>query len=282
MAGEFPTCEFITLRKAIPFPGRDELDRATGEWLRILDIDHDFDSWQAEQLPGLKFTWPLMRDTEGRFHAVIAAREDAFPEDQLQAYGGGGRIGYVLYVDALVRGLLSRWALLGVLTGFERHLNNIRDSATFDPHHRAKPLQLLKTFGSHFAHSVDISAASVELRRFSEQKRHFDYEFEVFKPCNPRRHRDEPITSSNALREQIGERSEWIRNIDQSVRDLLTQYSSILGARENIELQNRMNSHTKVMVFLTVVITVLTVVITVLTAATTIAAIRACSIAWPW
>jgi hypothetical protein len=246
MAGECPICEFITLREAIPFPGREERDRATGEWLRLLDIDHDFDAWQAEELPGLKFTWPLLRDTEGRFHAVIAAREDAFPGDRLQGYGGGGRIGYVLYVDEYVRGLLSRWALLGVLTGFERHLNNIRDSATFDPHHRAKPLELLKAFGSHAAHRVDISAASVELRRFSEQKRNFDYEFGIFKPCNPHRYRDEPITLSDALREQIGERSEWLRNIDHSVRDLLMQYGTILGTRENIELQNHMRSHTKV------------------------------------
>ena len=54
MAGEFPTCEFITLRKAIPFPGRDELDRATGEWLRILDIDHDFELMAGRTTPRLE------------------------------------------------------------------------------------------------------------------------------------------------------------------------------------------------------------------------------------
>ena len=53
------------------------------------------------------------------------------------------------------------------------------------------------------------------------------------------------------------------------------QYSTILGTRENIELQNRMSSLTKVMVFLTIVTTVLTAV-------TTIAAIKAANIAWPW
>ena len=186
IAGEFSTCEFITLRKATPFPARDERDRGIDEWLRLLDIDHDFEAWQAEELLGLKFSWPLLRDRESRFHAVVAAQEDTFPEDRLRSYGGSDRFSNVHYVDERVNGMLSRWGLLGVLSQFERHLNNIRDSAVFDSHHSAKPLQVLEGFGSHVAHSVDISAASVELKHFAEQKFSFERELETFKPRNER------------------------------------------------------------------------------------------------
>jgi len=97
---------------------------------------------------------------------------------------------------------------------------------------------VLEAFGSHVAQSVDISAASAELRHFAKHESSFEHEIESFKPCDPRIYRDPAITLGKALREQVGERAEWLYNIDRSVRDLLTQFGTILGTRENIKLQN--------------------------------------------
>ena len=60
------------------------------------------------------------------------------------------------------------------------------------------------------------------------------------------------------MREQIGERSEWLRNIDRTVRDLLIQYGTILGTRENINLQSRIGRLTWVLIGLTILIIMLT------------------------
>ena len=170
MEDEFPTCEFVTLRKMQPFPKQDEEDHEAKEWLSLLDMDSDWDAWLADDLPGLKFAWRILRDIKSRFHAVIAAREDAFSDKELRGYGEGGRASYVIYVDKFVNVLLSRWALLPLISGFERHLNNIRDSATFKPAQREKPLHLLRELIGHVSQSVDIAAAMVELRVFRQRK----------------------------------------------------------------------------------------------------------------
>ena len=203
MEGEFPSCEFVTLCKAQPFPKQDEEDHEAKEWLSLLDMDYDMDAWLADDLPGLKFAWPILRDKKNRFHAVIAAREDAFLNKDLRAYGDGNRLSHVLYVHSCVSRLLSRWALLCVLSGFERHLNNIRDSATFKPAQREKPLHLLSELVGHVSQSADITAAAVELRHFAKKNVSFEREIETFKPSNHRFYRDKEITLSRALREQI-------------------------------------------------------------------------------
>lgn len=275
LAGEFPTCELTTLRKTLPCPGREDRNPHADRWLRILSIDYNLDAWQAAELPGLKFVWPLTRDREKRFHAVLTCREDAVSDDTLQTYGGGGRTSFTIYIDRHVNGLLSRWGLLGLLAGYERHLNSTRDSATFGSAQRAKVLRQLELLRGHVAQSVDIAATAADLKHLSEQKRSFLYEVDTFKPCDPEFYSDTDITLGEALRSDIGERSAWLREMDWSVRDLLIEYGTALSARENIKVQGRM-------VVLTWVITGLTIVITVLTAVTTIVSINSGNLTWPW
>lgn len=269
---EFPTCEFVTLRKARPFPKEGEQNREEEEWLRLLDIDSDIDAWVADDLPGLKFTWPFLRDEESRFHAIVAAKEDAFSAEELRGYSGGDRSSYVIYVDRRVNGLLSRWALLGALAGFERHLNNIRDSATFRMSQQRSPLRLLGEFCNHLSQSIDIGATSVELGHFADRQASFEHKVETFRPSDSRFYRNKDITLSQGLREQIAERSKWLGNTDRSVRDLLCQYSTLLGTRENTRLQNSISRMTWWMVILTISLTALTVY----------SAIKAGDIFWPW
>ena len=275
LAGEFPTCEFLTLRNRVPFPPHDQRDHKRENWLRILDIDNNFRAWHGDDPPGLKFLWPLTRDRSNRFHAVIAARERDFSEELLQTYGGKDRDTIVYHVDEYVNGLLSRWALVGVLSGFERYLNNVRDSAAFNPSHRAKPLELLRSLGGYLAQSIDISAASAELRKFAEHRGLFNYPVADFYPCDTTFHGDEKIAFGEVLRQQIGERAEWLRNTDRSVRDILNQYGTTFGNRENIKLQRRI-------AVLTWLIVALTVAIAALTALTVLPAINTGNLSWPW
>lgn len=216
-----------------------------------------------------------MHEKESRLHAAIAAREDALSEKDLKAYGGVDRASYVIYVDSYVRDLLSRWALLCMLSGFERHLNNMRDSSTFKPAQREKPLYLLRELTSYVSQGVDIAAASADLQRFAEQNAFFEHDLEVFKPCDPRFYQDKDITLGRMLREQIKERSAWLENIDRSVRDLLIQYGTVIGSRENIKLQKRMGCLTWVMLILTILIAGLTTL-------TAYIAIKSGNIPWPW
>lgn len=274
LAGEFPTCEFTTLRKTIPCPRRENRDPHADRWLGLLNIDYDLDAWEAEELPGLKFVWPPTRDRENRFHAVLTCREDTVPDETLRTYGGD-RTSYTIYIDRYINGLLSRWSLLGLLSAYERHLNMIRDSTAFGAATQGKVLRYLETLRGHVTQSVDISAAATDLKHLSEEKGSFLHDVETFKPCDPSFYRDKNITLEEALREQIGERSGWLREIDRSVRDLLIEHGAALSAHENIKVQKRM-------MLLTWVIVGLTIFIAVLTAVTTVVSINTGNLSWPW
>lgn len=272
---EFPTCEFVTLRKTQPFPKQDERDNEAKAWLSLLDMDNDWDAWVADAPPGLKFAWPLLRDEKNRFHAVIAAREDAFLNEDLRAYGGDNRNSYVLYVDSCVSRLLSCWALLCALSGFERRLNNLRDSSTFKPAQLEKPLPLLRELIGHVSQSVDIATVSTELKHFAGQNLFFDRDIGIYRPSNPSFYHDKDITLSSVLRENIEERSIRLEILDRSIRDLLIQYGGVIGTHENINLQKRMSNLTRAMLILTIIVTGLTMVSVYIS-------IKTDNIAWPW
>jgi hypothetical protein len=256
---EFPTCEFVTLHKAQPFPNKDEGDQASKEWLSLLDMDHGFYAWLAEKSPGLKFVWPPLRDKGSRFHATIAAREDAFSKQALQRYGGGGRQSCVFYVNQRVSGLLSRWGLLCMLSGFERCINNMRDSATLKPVQRGKPpLYLLRELTGYLSQSMDIAPVSADLQHLAEQNAIFEHGLEIFKPGDSHFYRDKGITLGQVWREGIRRRSVWLENIDRSARDLLIQYGTVIGSHENIKLQKRIGKLTWILVLLTAVLAYLT------------------------
>ena len=111
------------------------------------------------------FVWPLSNNINPRVHAVIVAREKDVSDEMKRHYGGNNRGSLMYYVDQFVNGLLTRWALAGLLSGFERYLNNLRDSAV-KPNDKDKTLHLLENLASHITRSVDISAVSVELKNF--------------------------------------------------------------------------------------------------------------------
>ena len=276
LAGEYPTCEFLTLRNAVPFPPHSARDYTHYQWLSILNISNDFYAWNSKELRGMKFVWPLSDDIHSRFHSVIVAREADFSEDIMRHYGGTNRGPIASYVNQFMQGLLSRWALAALLSGFESYLNNMRDSTDFKPNDKVKPLRLLENLAHHITQSVDISAVSAELQNFAAPKgRWFTHNVNVFYPCNPDLWRNEEIVLTEVIRQQIAGRAGWLRNVDRSVRDILIQYGTVLGARENIKLQKRM-------AYLTWVILALTIVIVILTGVTTVMSIQAGTLSWPW
>ena len=69
----FPACEFVTVKKAIPFidPGLGERRR----YMELLGLERTWDAWKCEQIPALKlgsraFEWP-----GGGEYLTLAANE---------------------------------------------------------------------------------------------------------------------------------------------------------------------------------------------------------------
>lgn len=151
-----------------------------------------------------------------------------------------------------------------MLSDFERYLNNLRDSVIFDPKHRVKPLHLLKGIGRYLPQSVDIGAVSAELQEFAKSRYLFRQNITDFYACFQPLNQVDKTMLRDVLKNHIKKRSEWIRNVDRSFRDLLIQYASALGTRENIKLQKRIGCLTWVIVILTIILVILATVTTFL------------------
>jgi hypothetical protein len=262
---KFPTCEFVTLKETEPFPQFDK-NNYKPKWLSILDMDFDVQAYFMEECPGIKFAWSLdrMRDKDyPSLHSILGAREIDFPEEELKMYGSHE---YIHFMNRRFPELLARKALIDLLSGFIRHINNIRDSATYKSEIKQNLPHILKEIGQYISNSVDIKVAADELKAFTKRKS-FDREVEVFKPCNPQFHKGykegEDVSLNSLLKNHIKESCIWIEKIEQTLRDLLVQYGSTLGAQGNIKLQHRIGCMTMWLIVLTVILIFLSLIMAI-------------------
>ena len=252
LEGELPTCEFVTLRKAEPFaPGED---CGPSSYLSVLDLYFDWDVWRSVNNTGLKFKVPTLstRDRH-RYHAILAVRESDLDESMLEMRGG--RESQCLYINEIINGLLSRWAILPLLEGYNQHLSAIRDSATLRPNRRLNRIKTLKSLIDHVSYTVDIAAITTELIPYASNCSLFSRDVETFEPCNDRDYKA-GATLIKGIGFTIGERATWLQKTEQSLRDHLAQYGSLIGAMENIHLQKRLKLLTWIIIFMTLVLLV--------------------------
>ena len=250
---DMPVCEFQTLTKGKPFPALDNGTTRRESYLMALGTDLDTDAWEYEDIPGLKFAWPLMYDRPRSHHAIIAANESDFDDEKLRSYGGRSESSLPVYLDDHVNVMLGRWALLPFLGQLERQFNVIRDSAHVQRQSRKTAIKALEQLGHQYSSCVGIGAVAAELHRFTSDSRHFSHDFAGFKPCRPEFYGDVDATLSKLLCESVNHRSEILADSSFSFQTLLTQQSAAVGTLENVRLQRRITLLTVIIVVLTIV-----------------------------
>ena len=251
LEGNLPTCEFVTLRKAEPFPPRSNGNAHPSEYgyLSVLAMDFSFNTWRSEDIPGLKFTIPQESGRGSPYHSILAIKKSN-SDKSVQIREN---------IDIQIQHLLSRWGILTLLEAYSQHLNAIRDSALFRSKSRPNPVNILEKFGHYVSYSVDIAAVTAELISFTKHPL-FSSEIESFKLCDERCS-ESNHTLTKGLSAAIEKRASWLQKTDQSLRDHLTQYGSLLGAEENVRLQKKIQIFTGIILILTLVMLVLTLVL---------------------
>jgi hypothetical protein len=259
LGGEFPTCEFLSLQIAKPFPGPNSGDRRNKEYLHMLGLEYDVEAWNSKHVEGLKFAQPNFDDDGLRHHNILAIRESDFAKVDLSPWGGQHPSGYIAYLDHMISATMSRWGLLALLSGYERKLNEVRDSTIFSVPVRAKPLRVLNNLGALVGSSIDISTIARDLRDLADKKWLFNHGVGDFVPARPEFYEDGSAALDEVLRKTVADRSARLYESERIVRDLLVQHGTVLGTAENVRLQGRVTFLTWVLVFLTVMLTVLTI-----------------------
>ena len=256
---EIPTCEFVTLRKAEPFPSHIEGENNFHKYLDILGLRLDFDVWKNSRMPGLKFKMPHPVVHNPPYHSVVAINEGRHISDIPDIYGSADRETRIVHVDQFMPNLLSLWSILPMLEGYTQYLNKVREAATFKSGGRPAPAKVLERLGVNVAHSVDIAAVTSELGMYSEEGFPLIHDIEHFEPCDSHFY-EAGLHLRKRLEFIIGKQATWLKRTEKSIRDQLTQYGSLVGAAENARIQGKITRLTWALLFLagaTLVATVL-------------------------
>ena len=235
---DIPTCEFITLVKAEPFPSRIEREANSQEYLEILGLGLDFDVWKNSETPGLKFRMRDRIERNPRYHSILATREDRHIDGMPDLYANTDRDARIAHVDQLMPNLLNLCSILPMLEGYTQHLSTVRDSATARPGDRLAPAKVLEGLGGDVAYSVDIAAVTAELAMYSEEAFPLVRDVEQFEPCDARSY-DTGTNLRKQLEFIVHKQVTWLERTDKSIRDHLTQYGSLVGAAQNVRMQAR-------------------------------------------
>lgn len=274
LGGDFPTCEFVTLQKAIPFERPPEGIPPRDNYLWLLGLENASDVWDSLHLPGLKLRTPLYGFEKHPYALVLAGKEDDIVSDDLGMYGGRNRSGYAGWLDLSVDGLLVVWALHALLRSYEQELARLRDRAGAldfaDTANAAKSLQTIQTALVRL--SSDLLPLSSELTAFCEDERPFKHYAYEFKPLMEYL-RERGVRLIDELRHSLLLRSKRLGRFETEVRQVLMTSGSVASAisqeratQENFRLQKQVASLTTVLVWLTIALTalgVLTIIVTV-------------------
>ena len=250
LQGNVPTCEFTTLRKAEPFPAREQNQETIPTYLRLLGLDQDLAAWESNDIPGLRFHTLRPSDDDFRYHSGFAVKEDALVSALAKDIPSEDELYQNYHLNLMFSGQISIWAIQALLEGYTYHINKIRDSDIFKTGVRKNTVKVLKELGRNISHSVDIAAVATELIASAEQHRTLARRVKDFKPCRVDIY-GEVYPLSKFLIDTIGRQSAWIKSTDQSLRDHLTQYGSLLAAAEEVQLQRKVNCLTWILVGLT-------------------------------
>lgn len=193
-----------------------------------LSINRDYDAWESAEWPSARLVLPRAWGDEGLRLTFACRRRDAFPD----------RPGYpdpesnstiAQRANDQIRGLLSRWALSGMLNGYHEQLSELRDRVAESKTYR--PVQDLKRLRSLVRTKLfDIITSSHEIEEFTQAER--EYRRDVLELKYIRSSAPEPkslidAVSNKQRRDSVGVR----RNAEllQSILSVTVDASQTIG-----------------------------------------------------
>ena len=243
---QLPTCELVTTRLYEPFESSPSIKDPVDGYRMILGIDHDLDAWKYRGTPTLRLKLLKGWEQGPRYHMILAMRESLSEQCRTNESTTQSVRDQLHELDQIVPNWLNAWAILPLLEGYTRHIREIRDSASLRPKGRQNSLKVLEVLAKHVSFSIDIAAVVAELTPESKTPIYLFRLDGQFEPCHERL--DGELSLAASLHRVIRDRANWLQRTDNSLRDQLTQYGSIIGSAENVRLQRKIGLLTWVLV----------------------------------
>ena len=258
LEGDFPTCEFVTLRKAQPFPTKGEHEDNFQWYLHDLGLSNSHGSWESSQMPALRFDPGSSYRNFPSHHSMLAIHEASWVEQDSQDENGSSRESRLYRMHRRMSGMLGIWAIDVLLQGYAQHFRELRNSELLRSTNRKSAVEALRGISDSLSYSVDIAAVTDELVSLTQAKLPLGFEIEPFVPRPDAPDYWGKDSLGQLIHRQVGENARWLRSMDNAVRDHLAQYGAILGIVENISSQKKITLLTYAMLGLTVALAILT------------------------
>ena len=245
---QMPTCEFVLLHKAEPFPSQTEKQTAYQQYLNILGMNHDYGVWESTSIEGLKYRIADLSGTSPQLHSVLSMSEARLVSGTY-ADNRESRLADIRYV---MPDLICLSSISPMLSSYGKYLNSVSEWPEFKPKsmrgreaklkrffaliHNDFPARVLEKLRGHVAYSVDIVAVTSELAMRADKNRPLLIDVKSFKSCDSK-HTQKELHLDKLLERSIAEKAAGLRETEKSIRDHLTQYGTLLEATQNVKTQ---------------------------------------------
>ena len=248
--GELPSCEFTTLRNVEPLPSMEERSKEKLEYLSILGLGNDIFAWEKVDTPGLKVLLGSHSSLTPSNYLLVAVREGTPLWKSDQDRDKGSRISYL---DMTVPDLLVAFALHMLLEGFQQRIRELRQSTMPQADSKGVSVKELESLRRRLTYFADIHAVASELVLDSNRARPVTFPASNFKRCGLN-NTQENLSLDEVLQSAIAESAIQLQSAVLSTGNQITQFGTLLGAAENIRVQNKISWLTFLLVILTIVI----------------------------
>lgn len=248
--GELPSCELTTLRNVEPLPSMEEQSKERLEYLSILGLDNDIFAWEKADAPGLKVVLDSHSSLTPSNYLLVAVKEGTplWKSDQDQDKGSR-----IAYLDMTVPDLLVAFALHLLLEGFHQKIREVRQSTMPQADSKGVSVKELESLRRRLTYFADIHAVASELVLDSNRARPVTFPASNFKQCGLN-NTQENLSLDEVLQSALGESAIQLQGAVLSTGNQITQFGTLLGAAENIRVQNKISWLTILLVVLTIVI----------------------------
>ena len=227
LKNDFPTCEFVTLRRARPFPSQEERDAGFG-YLIPLGMHSNFLVWESVDVEGLRID--VMSRSSQRFdhHSVLSVNEEDLANRYCSGDGRGREVESLIpLLHDKMSGIISVWAVVSLLEGYAEHFKELRRSTLFGYLGGVRTEEVLQEISNTLSYSLDISAVTFDLSSSLQRGVSSGFNIETFRPC-PDWLEVEPETSLwGTFLNQIADYSKWLRPLKTPTHCLVTQPDAI-------------------------------------------------------
>ena len=256
--GHFPTSELLTFEKFDP--SVEGNNKQHDNYLSILNLAHNFDTWQCDQLENIYMRPREDRDSIDKFNIVLFCNVNkALTNQDISHYGDNQQSRLIAYLSYL-NPTFGVWVLSVIANTYDRSLAIMRDSfgevGDLDSSYSFKKLiNLERTFLNIKRNTIPFV---YELKEHCKYKRHFLHDVYEFKAVHEMQQKSPPLFESLrrnllALSKHLESNTNSVESTAKACRQIASVNSSNRLAKTNISLQKSMSWMTLIMLILTAI-----------------------------